>query len=322
LEIMQTLLAICLCVAAAGVEDRPCVLVVVGAPGTSEYEGQFRRWADLWQASAAKASAESIRIGLSEEAGVTDRDRLKSILAEKASAGREPLWIVLIGHGTYDGREAKFNLRGPDVTDLDLFEWLAPIKRPVVVLNCASASGPFINRLSGDNRVVVTATRSGHEQNFARFGQYLAEAIADPRSDLDKDGQVSLLEAFVTAGSRVDEFYRTRSRLATEHPLLDDNGDRLGTPSDWFRGIRATRRAKDGAPLDGLRAHQLTLIPSDRERGIPVETRRRRNELELAIAALREQKEKLSEDEYYSRLEKLMVELARMYRGQRDGHRH
>ena len=90
------------------------------------------------------------------------------------------------------------------------------------------------------NRVVVTATRSGDEQNFARFGQYLAEAIADPRADLDKDGQVSLLEAFLTASSRVDEYYRTRSQLATEHALLDDNGDRLGTPADWFRGVRAT----------------------------------------------------------------------------------
>ena len=176
---------------------------------------------------------------------------------------------MLIGHGTFDGREAKFNLRGPDMTDLELSEWLAPYKRPVVVINCASASGPFINRLSGSNRVVITATKSGYETNFARFGQYLAEAIADPHADLDKDGQVSLLEAFLTASSRVDEYYRTHSQLATEHALLDDNGDRLGTPPNWFRGVRATQRAKDGAALDGIRAHQLHLIPSDRERANP-----------------------------------------------------
>ncbi len=169
-----------------------------------------------------------------------------------------------------------------------------------MVLNCASASGPFINRLSGNNRVVVTATKSGYEMNFARFGQYLAEAIADPRADLDKDGQVSLLEAFLTASSRVDEYYRTHSQLATEHALLDDNGDRLGTPANWFRGVRATQRAKDGAQLDGIRAHQLHLIPSNRERGIPVEMRQRRNQLELSIAALRDQKDKLGEDEYYA----------------------
>ena len=156
----------------------------------------------------------------------------------------------------------------------------------MVIINCASASGPFINRLSGNNRLVVTATKSGYEMNFARFGQYIAEAIADERADIDKDGQVSLLEAFLTGSSRVDEYYRTHSQLASEHALLDDNGDRLGTPANWFHGIRATKRAKDGATLDGTRAHQLHLIPSNRERGIPAEIRQRRDQLELSIAAL------------------------------------
>jgi hypothetical protein len=311
---MMASLVFCLCLAADGAQDRPCVLIVVGAPGSPEYTAQFRESADHWQAAAGKASAESIRIGHSADAGVTDRERLRSILAEKANASQEPLWIVLIGHGTYDGREAKFNLRGPDMTDAELAQWLAPHNRPIVVINCASASSPFINRLSGNNRVVVTSTKSAYEMNFARFGQYLAEAIDDERADLDKDGQVSLLEAFLTGSSRVDEYYRTHSQLATEHALLDDNGDRLGTPAIWFRGVRATQRAKDGAALDGIRAHQLHLIPSNRERGIPVEIRQRRNQLELSIAALRDQKGKLGEDEYYGRLEKLMIELARLYR--------
>jgi hypothetical protein len=311
---MKALLALALCVASAGADDRPCVVTVVGAPGAPEYAAQFLQSADRWQAAARTAGAESIAVGLSDQAGVIDREQLKAILTQTAKAATEPLWIVLIGHGTYDGREAKFNLRGPDVTDLELSEWLAPYKRPVVVINCASGSGPFINRLSGSNRVVVTATKSGYEMNFARFGHYLAEAISDIHADLDKDGQVSLLEAFLTTSSRVDEYYRTHSQLATEHALLDDNGDRLGTPPNWFHGIRATQRAKDGAALDGTRAHQLHLIPSDRERGIPPEIRRKRDQLELSIAALRDQKEKLGQEEYYGRLEKLMVELSRLYR--------
>ena len=92
----------------------------------------------------------------------------------------------------------------------------------------------------------------------------------------------------------MEEYYKTRSQLATEHALLDDNGDKLGTPAEWFRGVRATRRAKDGAPLDGIRAHQLHLILSDRERGIPAPVRRRRDEIERTIAALRDQKGKLA----------------------------
>jgi hypothetical protein len=324
---MKAILAISLCMAAGAgnaagtAEDRPCVLIVVGAPGSPEYASQFRGWAGQWEAVARKGSAEVIPIG-QEGAGanVTDRQRLRSVLAEKAAtataaASREPLWIVLIGHGTFDGREAKFNLRGPDLTEIELAEWVAPLKRPVVVLDCSSSSGPFLNRLSGENRVVITATKSGHELNFARFGQYLAEAIADVRADLDKDGQVSLLEAYITAASRVSEYYRTHAQLATEHALLDDNGDRLGTPADWFRGVRATRRAKDGAALDGIRAHQIHLIPSDRERGIPAAVRQRRDQLELAVAALRDKKDNLPADEFYRRLETLMIDLARLYRG-------
>lgn len=295
--------------------DRPLVAIVVGAPGTPEYASEFRTWADQWRTAASKGGAEAITIGEADPSGTTsDRDRLRQLLADRATASTGPLWIVLIGHGTYDGKEAKFNLRGPDVSDLDLSKWLEPAKRPVVLIDCSSASAPFLSRLSAPNRIVITATRSGSEVNYARFGHYLSEAIADPPADLDKDGQVSLLEAFLSANHRVDEYYKTRSQLASEHALLDDNGDRMGTPPDWFRGVRATRRTKDGAQPDGLRAHQLHLIPSDRERKLPPPLRARRDELERAIAALRDQKEKLPEAEYYARLEPLMIDLARLYR--------
>jgi hypothetical protein len=312
-EIMATLLATCFWMALAEPADRPCVLIVTGASGAPEYKSQFDQWAGLWQTAARKAGADTIRVGQAEEAGVADHERLRKLLVERSTASQEPLWIVLIGHGTYDGHEAKFNLRGPDVSDLELSEWLAPIKRPVVVLNCTSASGPFLNRLSSKTRIVVTATKSGYEINFARFGQYLAEAMTDDRADLDKDSQVSLLEAYLFASSRVEDYYRTHSQLATEHALLDDNGDHLGTPASWFHGVRATQRAKDGAALDGVRAHQLHLIPSAPERAMPAEFRQRRDQLELSIAALREQKDKLKEDEYYQRLEELMIKLARVY---------
>ena len=311
---MTALLALCLCVTQVVGDDKPCIVIVVGAPGSPEYPGQFREAADHWQTAASRGAAEAIRIGESSETSVTDHDRLRSVLDQQAKVSSESLWIVLIGHGTFDGREAKFNLRGPDLSDIELSDWLLPFKRTVVIVNCASASGTFINRLSGANRLVVTATKSGYEMNFARFGEYISQAIGDDRTDIDKDGQVSLLEAFLTGSSRVDEYYRTHSQLASEHALLDDNGDRLGTPASWFHGIRATKRAKDGATLDGTRAHQLHLIPSERERRIPVEIRQRRDQLELSLAALRDRKDKLGEEAYYARLEKLMVELARLYR--------
>src|SRR5262249_12227251 len=155
-----------------------------------------------------------------------------------------------------------------------------------------------------------TATRSGYEQNYTRFGQYLAEEITDSEADLDKDGQTSLLEAFLFASRRVAQFYQLEGRLATEHALVDDNGDGLGTPADWFRGIRAVKKAKDGAALDGVRAHQFHLLRNDAERTLLAAVRLKRDELELAIAKLRESKSTLSEDEYYRKLEPLMLELA------------
>ena len=302
----------------------PIVLIVAGAPGAPEYEERFRRWADRWEAAAASAMAETTRIGDDDGTDPDDREQIRSWLARASTSSGGPLWIVLIGHGTFDGSESKFNLRGPDLAAIDLAEWLAPITRPVAVIDCSSSSGPFINALSGEGRVIVTATKSGDEQNYSRFGQYLADAIAAPEADLDKDDQVSLLEAFLVAGGRVEEFYRSESRLATEHALLDDNGDGLGTPADWFRGVRAIRRAEDGASPDGIRAHQFHLVPSDRERSMSSDAIRRRDEIERSLAALRDRKEELGDIEYYSRLEPLMIELARLYREveTRDGTRH
>jgi len=238
---------------------------------------------------------------------------LKQMLAREPQELSSELWLVLIGHGTFDGKEARFNLRGPDLSASELEEWLKPFRRPLAVIDCASSSGPFLNKLSAPNRVVVTATRSGYEQNYARFGQFVAEAITDPNADLDKDGQTSLLEVFLAASQRVAEFYNAEGRLATEHALLDDNGDRLGTPADWFRGIRAVKKATDGAALDGLRAHQFHLIRSEQERKLSPETRARRDKLELGIARLRESKSQMSEDDYYQQLEELLTEVARLY---------
>jgi hypothetical protein len=307
-------LALTLMSALLAADARPRVLVVVGAVGADEYGTAFNAWADQWRTTADQGGAVFTAIGRDAEAKDTDRDRLKKYLAGQPATGSAPLWIVLIGHGTDDGRDARFNLRGPDMTAKELTEWLAPIKRPVAVLNCSSASAPFLNHLSGPNRIVVTATRSGHESNYARFGEYLAGAVGDATADLDRDGQVSLLEAFLTASSRLAEFYKGEARLATEHPLLDDNGDKLGSAADWFEGVRAVKRAKDGAAVDGLRAHQWHLVPSPRERALPAAVRQKRDELELALAAVRDQKGKLPEDEYYARVEKILVELARLYR--------
>ncbi len=248
-----------------------------------------------------------------------DLDTLRMALQNQPAAASEPLWIILLGHGTFDGRVAKFNLRGPDLSAEQLQQWLEPLKRTVVIANCASASSPFMNVLKSPNRVVITSTKSGYQYNFARLGEYLTVALGDPAADLDKDGQTSLLEAYLLASSRVEEFYQQESRLATEQALLDDNGDGRGTPASWFRGVRAVQRAKDNAPVDGTRAHQLHLVRSELEEQLAPDTRQRRDDLERQVAQLRELKPTLAEDDYYDRLQRVLVELAQLYEARESG---
>jgi hypothetical protein len=265
------------------------------------------------QITPEAGTAESNPASLPVPEPPTDWQQLKELLEVQPREGMDELWLVFAGHGTFDGKEARFNLSGPDVSATELAEWLQPFERPVVVINTASSSAPFLPKLAGTNRVVVTATRSGYEQNYTRFGTHFAEAIVDPESDLDQDGQTSLLEAYLSAAHRVAEFYKMEGRLATEHSLIDDNGDGLGTPADWFRGLRATKRARDNAPLDGLRAHQLHLLRSPAELALGPEVRARRDEIEREIARLRDAKTEMDQDEYYRRLEVLLLDLARLY---------
>ncbi len=298
-------------------ESRQTVIVVVGAVGTPEYATQFRAWAKLWEQACAKSNAAFTAVGLDESGSSSDCERIREILTAQSQEAAAALWLVLIGHGTFDGRTAKFNLRGPDLSANDLTEWLKPLRRPVAVIDAASSSAPFLKELSAPGRSIVTATKSGFEQNYTRFGQYFAEAIIDPKADLDKDGQTSLLEAFLSASHSVQQFYAAAGRLATEHALLDDNGDGLGTPAEWFRGIRPVQRTRDGASLDGYRAHQLHLLPSPGEAALPPEVRAKRDQLELQVMELRDTRAKLSDDEYFSRLEPLLRAIAQIYE-QRD----
>ncbi|MGE0759704.1 MAG: hypothetical protein AB7F89_11005 [Pirellulaceae bacterium] len=314
---------------------RQTLVIVQGAEGEPQFGELFTSWAERWRTAGEQAEAEVRWIGPGAESRAaqanpaveasdspdkrpaadtapTDREALQAVL-RAATDSDDTLWLVLIGHGTFDGRVAKFNLRGPDMAATELAEWLKPLARPQVIINCASSSSPFLNALSGPQRVVMTATRSGHERNFARFGEFLSAAIADPAGDLDRDGQTSVLEAYLQAADRVAAFYADQSRLATEHPLLDDNGDGLGTPADWFRGTRAVKTAKAGATPDGIRANQISLVRSALERQLSPELRQRRDELEFRLATLRTTKATAEEAVYYQQLEAIVRQLAEIY---------
>lgn len=280
------------------------ILIVLGAAGTEEYGKKFQTQLDTWTTACTKAGITPTVLR-----GEKTTEELEKRLT--VSDPSHSLWLVLIGHGTFDGREAKFSAEGPDFDVKQLTSWLKPLKQEVAVIHTASASGGFLKALSGKNRIVITSTKSPDEVFYARFGEYFAEAICgQPEADLDQDKQVSLLEAFRHASKATAIFYENDGRLATEHALLEDNGDGIGTRSEVFA---ADAPAPAGMAVDGARAAQLVLVLSPEEQQLTDAQRSTRDALERELKALKDQRPKLQPDDYYTRLEALMRRLAEAY---------
>jgi len=311
MKFLNLLFLLTISLSQAVAESQRDLLVVVGIGGEDPYREQFENWANRWEAAAEPAGFSLHRIG-PEKAG---EKTLKKALGEKLEelkSGEDELWIVFIGHGSWDGRHARFNLAGDDVTHEELAGMLADHERPLAFVNLTSSSAPFLPAISEPGRVAITATSSGDEANFSHFGQYLSKAIADPESDLDKDNQVSLLEAFLIGARETEAFYKSEQRIQTEHPLIDDNGDKLGITAEEFEGTYATIAPKDKAP-DGSLASQFALVRSEVESQLSPEQRAERNRLEREIAALRARRDELPEAEYYNALNQILLQIAEIY---------
>ncbi|HKY05764.1 MAG TPA: hypothetical protein VJQ56_12780 [Blastocatellia bacterium] len=218
-----------------------------------------------------------------------------------ASAAEAIVLVVLIGHGSFDSQQAKFNLAGPDLTAKDYASALGSLgPRRVVFVNTASSSGEFVKPLSGENRIVITATRSGNEQNVTVFAEHFIAALNNPASDADKNNRVSVLEAFEYATRLTADWYKQNDRLASEHALIDDNGDGTGH-----------EEAKDG---DGVLAKTTYLDSTGvAQAGDDRELARllgERQKLEESIEKLKARKGEMKPEEYDAELERLLVELA------------
>ncbi len=306
------------------IEPRHEVLVVVGATGSPAFASGFEAAAERWRAACDAAGAAFTLVGIAgpDEArapdSTADRDAISAWFSRLDPASPRPAWFVYLGHGTWDGREAKFNLRGVDLAGSELSLLLARLRdRPAVIIHGGSASGPFVPLLAGPQRVIVTATSSGDEVNYARLGERLAEVIGAPAGagDLDMDGQVSVLEAFIAAARSVELFYAGEGRMATEHALIEDNGDGRGTPADFFQGARLVRRSSDGTAPDGALARRIALVETQEERALTAEQRARRDQLEADLEVLRAGKASMPEADYLAALERILRQLSAVYLG-------
>jgi len=288
----------------AQVDPNKYAVIINGPGGEAVYAKQFEEWTG--QLSSVLAD----RYGFDEKHIIKPRataEEVKGVFETLKTqlVTNNVLFVFLIGHGSYDGKESKFNLIGPDLAASEYNTLLSslPTKR-VVVFNMSSASGEFIKSLAAKGRIVVTATRNGQETNATRFTGFFISALNATDADTDQDGHTSVLEAFVYANRLTADFYKRGGRLATEHALLDDNGDGVGHEKvEAGEGLLARATYLDSLSVDEAAATAATgrLL-------------KERSRLEGEIEQLIARKSNTPEAEYEATLERLFIELAKVNR--------
>lgn len=290
--------------------DQRFALIVCGAAGGPDYAAQYDRWgAELSKTLKENLKFDPALVTLLSDTKTADtvanaENVRRAIASVAARMTRDDVFLVLlIGHGTFDGTDAKFNLVGPD---LESAEWSALFKTlpgQVVIVNTSSASFPFLERLSAARRIVVTATDSPAQRYDTVFPEYFIRALSDPSADLDKNERVSIWEAFAAASASVRRHYQQRGQLSTERALLDDNGDGVGNevtaPGD--DGSLAARTYLDET-LPGA-------LPTDE---VLLKLLQRKSTLEAELEELKIRRQFLTPAEYRKEFERLMIDLAQV----------
>ena len=296
------------------VDPNKYAVIINGASGEPEYGKQFEQWTtQLGSLLSERYGFESKQIKVLTEKpadATTTRataEEVKSTFAALKSQldANNILFLFLIGHGSFDGKESKFNLVGPDLSATDYNAMLSSLPtRRVVVFNMSSASGEFIKSLAAKGRIVITATRSGQETNATRFAGFFIAALTATDADTDQDGHTSVLEAFVYANRLTEDFYKRAGRLASEHALIDDNGDGVGHDKlEAGEGLLARATYLDSLSVDEAAASVATAR-------LIKERARLEGEIEQLIA----RKANMQEAEYEATLERLFIELAKVNR--------
>ncbi|HYK36547.1 hypothetical protein [Alloacidobacterium sp.] len=279
-------------------------VTVAGLGGEPDYEQRFTAAAQdldkLFKASGSTAHVYTL-IGAQATASQL-RDTLNTV-AGKATPG-DDFVLILIGHGSFDGFEYKFNLVGPDVTAGEIAAMCdrIPAQRQLIV-DTSSASGGSIAAFERPGRAVIAATKSGTEKNATVFARYWVEALQDPEADTDKSDSVSAMEAFIYAAKKTAAFYDSQKRLATEHAVFNDIG--RGEP---------VREAGNG---QGALMSSFTLLrlgTSQRAANDPAKRAllAKKEELEQKIDTLKYQKAAMDPEDYKKQLTAALIELAKV----------
>jgi hypothetical protein len=301
------LLAVCLASSAAAGDNY--ALVVSGASGGDVYAKKY----DGWRRSFVSALLDKFQYPADHVIALAEKEEPGVALATRAQVQRavldlrgrltsdDLLVVLLIGHGTLTGdADAKFNLVGPDMSASEWADLLKPLSARLVFVDTTSVSFPFMRKLAGPGRIVVTATDSTAQEFETVFAEWFVKALTEMAADADKNGRVSMLEAFTYATAAVRRWYDEHNQLPTERPLIDDDGDGVGR--------EAQSQGADGSLSRGTYLQTA---------GEPVDAPRRalaarQVALEAQVEALKARRSSMTPDAYQAELERLLLELARI----------
>ena len=288
-------------------------VVVSGATGGQEYATQYMAWRDslkrLFTERFKMEPSSVVVLAEGEDDAPTEstaENVRKAIAQLQTRMTRDDLLvIVLIGHGTFDGVDAKFNLVGRDLESAEWAGLLRPLPGTVVMVNTTAGSFPFIERLAGPRRIVITATDSVAQRFDTVFPEYFVKAFDDESADLDKNQRISIWEAFASASAGVRRHYQQRGQLSTERALIDDNGDGVGrgVADDGEDGTASSRTYLEAAPPGAA--------PTDEDL---LKLLQRKALLEAELEELRIRKSFLPAADYAKEFERLMVDYAKVSR--------
>lgn len=272
------------------------LLVVTGVPGDEDHEKKFQKWATTFVDAAKKKESlpEANITSLSGPAATRDGiDKAVTSIAGRAKPNDNVI-VLLIGHGSFNGQTAAFNIMGPDLTAAEWSKQMGKLaSQQVAFVNTSSSSGAFLQPMAAPGRVVITATKTGGERLDTLFPEFFVEAFTDDAADRDRNGHVSVLEAFEYAKAKVTQAYQQKGNILTEHATIDDGGEgRLA--ATMFLGI-------------GRGDVALNVDTNDPEVRALVE---QRDTIERDIAALKLMKGTMDAAKYDQQMEKLLTDLA------------
>ncbi len=304
------LLAIVLLAPASALAQQRFALIISGATGGDEYAAQYSAWTEGFSRTLVdqlrfESANVTVLTETDDRTAASTADNAKRVIGSirQKMARNDTLLILLIGHGTFDGTDAKFNLVGPDLEAAEWAALLRPLPGTVIAVNTTAGSFPFLEKLTGPRRIVISATDSVAQRFDTVFPGYFIQAFGEESADLDKNGRISIWEAFAAGSAAVKRHYQSRGQLSTERALLDDDGDGIGKAAaeDGADGVVAARAYLD-ENLPGA-------APTDEEL---LKLLQRKTLIEAEVDDLKIRRAFLSREEYAKEFERLMIELARI----------